>query len=1585
MKRNKTQTLRDRKQRARKRSEGRRGSTILIVVAFTAMLFFVGIFFFGFASNEERTSEYYAEAAKIHPPAGSTCFDFALRQIILGAHPTLERQSALSGGRHSLMATAFGRDLQPGSGMGVNVIMVGGVPVIDQDRDGVADVNPGGTAQNLRDYVHAGAGAGAPSNLYGANSPDPDAGVTYPGLDNMYLGYFGKGISAAGAPVEAPIPSYLVPGLLRNVVPPAQWYTSPLTKGRVLRPHTRHMAVAEDGTVSTLPRFISTGPPADRFPFPGLPPALPPVRIGVWTNNGNTVELDADPDNSGVRDAILMDLDYPVQESLDGKKFVPMFAIKIVPANGKVPLNTAGNITGNVRLGNVAQPFGSTDFISQSNEGRGPSEVNPGWVLRLANPGTATGTDLLQHNTFFGRTPASRLELANMEALWLKIGRGEFNGPRSVANMTDLYPGLYGETDRFKNVVSGFPATPSAYPYPGVTGTDDNENLLAGAFHTGASTKNVFPNFVQFPAPIHPIDFRGTGDRVNNVLGGRSVKLTTVRLLRWLAYSQYRLNTNNLAPATAARYYSATGSYRPNLFPPTPTPATSLDKLIDEPEEMNLLQAQSVDAMLGYEENAWLNFSGSDLALTGHSGRIGQLAPFATTTMAGTATTLGAEDIRKRLTSSTWDTKHFGKSFYDPRNPTNFPVPPGARTWEWSADSTGTFVQFPPTVHGAGNNPFRGVLQNLLQMRLFDGTNAYCKIQQRLSINHVLDWDSLDPAKRRVRLRKLTPHATTLGGGVVSSAITHPEQITNTIDQEWLARRDRQLLARDLYVMMYVFCGGNDTKTYHDTSNARSGGFRPLYTATQMRRMAQFVANAMDMMDEDDVITKFEYDKNLFNGWNCDDNAFAALASTEGTPLPDTDSEYDVDHPMDTAEVGVVYGVEGGRRLTLSEGLLMLAKRVKVGAAPPEDHPASEVNDIRHHDYTYVELRNPSPFPVNFNNEAWQIRLVPESADAQTNLAERRLTLKSSAPAVDTGTASLYAIGSAGTREDNPSNPGTPIPSRYRIDPAYDPANPLALQRIAPAGSLKLDLIVPSGNPSAPGSADNYYRINEAPGSPLTNPGDGPEVDTTTDPQYGDFLHWRAVATDPAVKDGFNAGDITVKFELYRRLHLDRAGPVLQRINPTVHMQQSRDNPWVKVDEFKDPADMEVFAFTNKDELGSSFEPKLRRLRSDERAEPWNRSGETWHAQATIANTVGRNNSNSTVSARLWQPHFDRPFASSMELLSIPLYGPHAATEYLGSGTPARLMSDINTAGRVFLNTNQETRTPAEAGGSEGSAGNRWHRLLGFVETPTRMGRHNEDSGVTIDKGRLGNAVDRLPKGGVRVPGRIGVNAIPFPSTLAALIDDRRVLEMDYNQTDANFLQDRMEPLARDWWQRFLWARDGVTTISGVDYILPGSPGAARPFRPLEYNGHGNQSLQHTILRKLPNDSNKRQLFEVGLATEHDSAAVDYVTKHRLLSKIHNNTTTTSHVFDIFIEVRFFEATETTVGGKVFTQVGRDLSALASTDPDYVARKRGFFVVDRSKAFGLLNRTDLPDSVNTYTFNQDFDYQQLVEYGQIIE
>ena len=114
-------------------------------------------------------------------------------------------------------------------------------------------------------------------------------------------------------------------------------------------------------------------------------------------------------------------------------------------------------------------------------------------------------------------------------------------------------------------------------------------------------------------------------------------------------------------------------------------------------------------------------------------------------------------------------------------------------------------------------------------------------------------------------------------------------------------------------------------------------------------------------MDTDNVITKFEYDKNLGDGWNLDDDPY----TVEGGVTLETDPNFAVitdngRHREDSETRGVVYGVEA-QQFAFSE---VLGIQVGDGTTPSMDHPATMHPDDTGRTHLFIELQNMQPTPI---------------------------------------------------------------------------------------------------------------------------------------------------------------------------------------------------------------------------------------------------------------------------------------------------------------------------------------------------------------------------------------------------------------------------------------------------------------------------------------------------------------------------------------------------------------------------------------------------------------------------------------------
>ncbi|HID77284.1 MAG TPA: hypothetical protein EYP56_14970, partial [Planctomycetaceae bacterium] len=134
-----------------------------------------------------------------------------------------------------------------------------------------------------------------------------------------------------------------------------------------------------------------------------------------------------------------------------------------------------------------------------------------------------------------------------------------------------------------------------------------------------------------------------------------------------------------------------------------------------------------------------------------------------------------------------------------------------------------------------------------------------------------------------------------------------------------------------------------------------------------------------------------------------------------------------------------------------------------------------------------------------------------------------------------------------------------------------------------------------------------------------------------------------------------------------------------RRLNPNLPDLDPQFNPWIEADRFELSAPgMREFPLRPNTDANStpSIATLLDRLRSFERAQALIRDSQDEHQPEDVrANTLGQTNKNSLFDHDhdpttpdvprfpVWQPHFDRDFASAAELLAIPLFGPADLTD----------------------------------------------------------------------------------------------------------------------------------------------------------------------------------------------------------------------------------------------------------------------------------------------------------------------------------
>jgi hypothetical protein len=777
------------------------------------------------------------------------------------------------------------------------------------------------------------------------------------------------------------------------------------------------------------------------------------------------------------------------------------------------------------------------------------------------------------------------------------------------------------------------------------------------------------------------------------------------------------------------------------------------------------------------------------------------------------------------------------------------------------------------------------------------------------------------------------------------------------------------------------------------------------------RLMAQFAVNMVDQMDSDDVMTVFEYDQDLTNGWNLDDNAFDATDATGN-------------------DRQVVYGIEQ-QQLCLSEAQLLVAKRILDSSSTAVNHEATEFDDRFNRDWSFVELENVTPHRVDrFGNGNWQVVIEqgPTMAPTTVSVRKRWLTLLGNW-AIDP-TAPRFVIGTTGDEDNRGADSGMQrvapdplVPSHFRVDPDHNPTGPpppthldpfnmggfqAARYQLAPRANLNLDLIL------APTSTYSVWpkQFNPPPGA--SDDGDLPQAVGDGKDFFGHTGDNDDAISPADVLDNLAQAEYPpVKLTLRRRVNPLRNGPTTGAA-----ASEATDNPWVEVDSIT--VDIDVFDIDDGDEF-TQIRPKLT-LPSSERDEPLDGTIQNGFPGVPVDykfNTLGLQNANSTASFQTYQPHFNRAFGSPVELLSVPLYSPFDQTPKNLKLEQSTNAAAVKIAAHKFLRPDFPDAVSIPPGNLDYD--NRWYRLFEFIEVPTQQEPEELStdnlvrSPSVLDVGNgSGYLVDRDAAGNLRTyyrrPGRVQLNTLRDPEVLAGLLDDPEVVQLSTGGT--SYLVDQgADPTPRDWWKKFIEARDGKDPLTSA--YLPGLPYGgidtatnthygSQPFRDFSFSANDKASIEDTLFRKLPGSgavspNTDRLLFELGTQSQHQNGGVDHSMRHRMLSKVLNNSTNRSNVFLIFAQVDFFEAAEVQTGGRTVVRVGAKLT----DSPAY----RGFFVVDRSKIAQSLADvklqnagfdpdvnflpqafTDSVDGMNkfNFSFNQDFDFRQLILHRQTI-
>ncbi len=1688
---------------------------LLSLLAFTGMMFYTfsaqeraaAEYFSEAAKAEQRVTEDPFPWAMEQLLIGAN--DAQKSSIVWGPRDATDRRTS----RHSLVHLMLGSDTTLHSGEGIGWVYNGvGVPVLDVNHNGTfdagVDVVPATPLQNPLEFVDSLALWGSQfgrdaveqqvygnRQLGGAGStfPEPDVDYTYPDINNIFLGHRGWAIRDNGATpnqyerIPVYIPSFMRPALLKSgpnngpsgntVLTDSNWYDDAAAHGgflfRTMRPHAQHI-VGYDAAGNAVRRYLDATNPADNSAILNLPGASGPFplrrnegvnganfgNLGLWTGDApDDFVLDSDNDGDGVKEGIWMDFAYPVQETADGRLYGTLFSFTIYDLDSLIDLNIHGNLSGLARNGSIpneATTSMTVSSLSQSNQGLGPNEVNPIWALR---PSTLT-TNPGPFSSWYGSGPGSALAQANMEFLWLLTGR---------MDGTDLFEGRWGDAPALWNLgqtlpgsglvarlprpgaarytrPSDQPSLPSWYLFNapgGLAGVDDNQNVLEGVAHPRTGVIRGF---------VHPMDFGGAGTSTvpGNPFVPSMLPNPTGTPEQWPGYINYPLVGENM---------NAILNDSPYLRGPDNDITTQADNLVQTSDRfLNVLLEDPLEVIVDLEaaqRTADQIFSPADL-IPAHLTKTDIVA--AQSDISTRLQDLAVEafaadsDIAERFTTLTNSLRAIPLT----RTP--------GRPWE---------ANFPPTFGAiapfTGADTFRPQVRRLLSGR--DQTGNTRELAQRLplSLNHIIDFDRPAPPvgspeysnyirTAELRFRALTEHPDVSAANepTIPSALPLPAFPPQTPDaQEFWARRDRQQMARDIYVLLYTVGGAQvNTATARDYTASNAHPARQLYTDEQLRQMAQFAVNVVDAMDTDNVITKFEYDKDLSDGWNLDDDPYTNSDDLAGILLP-TDPDYAAVtrhgmYPDDSTARGVVYGVEA-QQLAFSEVLAVRSAKLA------DDHEATSFDDTNgdptnslptlQNDFLFVELQNMLPMPLDLGQPAvtgetvdktiWRlVRRERDNADSpiqppaeglptppthfvafSSHIANRidgggRFSISATtATGAQVGSSDLFvdlgapnAAGPPGYTGSfdgiyeliapNAANGTLPTVSTNLPDPAFDPRCDLDL--IAHAGQNRFYESAPEA------LLENVSALADYIGHHI----DGPLGATAPDGNplliEGDF---DPVTVPPGTLAGPKGFDLVLE----------------RRANPNMPSLSVLDNPWVEVDRIRVLlSDLNIQDMDTAAEVrGDVTTDRVRNIVSIERSEPLQdfRNPSVFNPATFRSNTLkgdatlppddslGVNSGTPATGMAVWQPHFDRDFASPGELLHVPVFGPALLTQHLSRGRLAPLqqlgsvvpvppftdasISNASLAASLILwpDLDDDPTTPSVFD-------NRWYRLLGFLEVPSRVNR------------MLTNYASLR-----RIPGKVNLNGIRHTEVYAGLIDEPGLADVPLaGGTFAPFMQSFLPegpsrigvapPYAdftiastdiKDRWFEFVQQRDGAVQsydpVSGqaaATFWVPGTP-RSTPFhaptyvRPDGSGAGGDNGVFKTLNRELQTEASpiaNRHWLEVGdvpnyhLLPISSAPTATAAQRYQLLSKIANNATTISNAFIIYGTAAYFEGSEDASGHiRLGGRMGLDVDGDGDPRNDSGWERRAIFIVDRTE---LLNAYD-PGTGN-------IDWQRLIKH-----
>lgn len=842
----------------------REGIILVVVVSLLALFAVVGLGYVMYAESAAAASRMSAESQKMPPEAPTvdveSILNAALGQLIFdlpddqtGVYSTVRG--------HSLARSAFGWNYTPMGPFSFNpdgnnnVVAFNGLGRVryfdatagvdssqlinyqlgrydqyihDPERYPIDPSKPNSYRANPRNgnLLAPITLAGSPTAYFGgANVP-----YTYPDNNNVYL----AAVRASDGQVLIPSfhrPYLFAPGFLASINN-GDWY-QPASRYKLLRPRPIDQLSLAD-IQSVVPSF----PNVTSFTATQIKALATLIQIRI--NEGKVIPYPEDQGGDvknllgspGGNDSVWVDLGLPVRTTASGKKYKPLVAFLITDLDGRINLNASGNIRG-------------TALTHASNQGLGRHEINISKVLNVE---------------LYGGTPTAPSEWRNVfHMLGSTLVSRYDNAQPAIA-----HPYYLTVNDSMPSFLTTVPSS----PLPGVTYWSstpahmlvdvDGSNELAG----GSPSARMAARQLNINEPLTLSSFPSFADPVTGL----------------------PLGLGNDSPAERLSH--------PQLF--NPLRASGNSRTFDA-RDMHLLIGR-------YQSNSKLDYSESYLA---------QLLPMNMGMIPGLNSTQLAQAarIRHSITLASADLGRTGLTAnvmaIDMATPVPTPAGVAKSSYTWDATRhmplAAAGEAFPSTVFaqpaGAPLSLFRQVQQIQKWANMWRAANPQAAMLANPvsdvlgapmplkyapqpatgtpgfqppagsvhPINDPTTTYSFDGRSRLPALlsrldlnRPLRPYpqpiADTSGNGKYFDA-TNP----NVIAAYRQADADRRQFAKDIYDRLKAAVGAPDIGTANTQTT-------PAYLTHKW--LAQLAANIVDYIDEDDVMTTFQWVSNAqLTGW----------------------------------------------------------------------------------------------------------------------------------------------------------------------------------------------------------------------------------------------------------------------------------------------------------------------------------------------------------------------------------------------------------------------------------------------------------------------------------------------------------------------------------------------------------------------------------------------------------------------------------------------------------------------------------------------------------------------------------------------